>query len=212
MPRTPSERPSARKLAELSDSALVAGIREGSEPHFNELYDRYFQRIYNYCFARVRNRADAEEIVQETFTVVFRSIGAFRGDSSLLTWTFGIARNTINNHVRRQRCEGERLGEIEPENVHPVVSFASATPEDQLALRRYVRAIQERLQAIAPWQLDVFRLRHEQNLPIREIARRTSRSDDAIRSSLYRVKRMLLEAVDAQRSVAPVARESWGAA
>lgn len=212
MPRNSTVAGPGGPLAALSDAALLEGVRQASEPHFNELYRRYFQRIYNYCYARVRNRADTEEIVQETFTAVFRSIGAFRGESALLTWIFGIARNTLNNHLRRVRAEGDRLGVLEADDVHPAHSLSVATPEEQLALRRYIKVIQERLSGVAAWQLDVFRLRHEQNLPIREIARRTSRSDDAIRSSLYRVKRMLLEAVDAQRTIAPVGGRSWGAA
>ena len=72
----------------LTDAELVAGVRAGSEPHFNELYQRYFQRVYNFTFLRVRNHADAEEIVQETFTAVFRSMDAFRGQSSLLSQSF----------------------------------------------------------------------------------------------------------------------------
>jgi len=70
----------------------------------------------------------------------------------------------------------------------------SCTPEDQLAMRRSVRAIDARLQSVSDWQAEVFFLRHVENLPIREISRRTLRSSDAIRSGLYRVKRLLVEA------------------
>ena len=70
-------------LRSLSDQELLGFIQGGSERHFNELYERYFQRIYNFVYARIRNHADAEEIVQETFTAVFRSIDSYRGQSSL---------------------------------------------------------------------------------------------------------------------------------
>lgn len=204
--------PRATPLAELSDAELVEGLRAASEPHFNELYTRHFQRVYNFVLLRVRNRADAEEVVQETFMAAFRSMGAFRGDSALLTWIFGIARNTVNNHLRRARSESERLGQLESEDLVPVPSLSSCGPHEQLALRRYVGAIQERLDHVSQWQLDVFRLRHEENLPIREIARRTHRTGDAIRSALYRVKRVLLEAVEAQRAGEGRASRRWRAA
>ena len=84
-------------LAEQTDEQLLAGLREGSEGHFTQLYERYFRRIYTFSYARVRNEADAEEIAQETFLAVFRSIGAFRGQSSLLSWIYGIAKNTANS-------------------------------------------------------------------------------------------------------------------
>ncbi len=54
--------------------------------------------------------------------------------------------------------------------------------------------IKDCLESVTPWQAEVFVLRHIENLPIQEIAQRTSRSNDAIRSSLYRVKRLLVEA------------------
>jgi len=201
-----------KSLAELSDVELLDGLRSGSEAHFNELYARHFDRVYRFTSSRLRNRADVEEVVQETFTAVFRSIPAFRGDSALLTWIFGIARNTINNHLRRVRLEGERLEALEAEELAPFPSLGACGPHEQLALRRYVGAIEERLENVSAWQLDVFRLRHEENLPIREIARRTQRTGDAIRSALYRVKRVLVEAVENQRADEAGASRTWSAA
>lgn len=200
--------PSCHDLGQLTDEQLLEGIRSGSEAHFNELYTRFFPRVYAFTAARLRNREDAEEIVQDVFTVVSRSLPAFRGDSQLLTWIFGIARNTVNNHVRRMRNADERFASVTAEDVHPVEAFASCTPEEQLALQRCVGAIEEKLGAVSQWQAEVFKLRHEDNLPIREIAELTQRSGDSIRSSLYRVKRLLVDAVDAQRADVPARPES----
>ena len=83
--------------------------------------------------------------------------------------------------------------------MQPTPSLSGCTPEEQLTLRRCVNAIQQKLEGVSEWQLDVYRLRHEENLSIHEIARRTQRTGDAVRSSLYRVKRLLVEAVETQR-------------
>ncbi len=199
-------------LRELSDEQLLDAIRAGSELHFNELYARYFPRVHAFTAVRLRNREDAEEVVQDVFTVVSKSLPAFRGDSQLLTWIFGIARNTVNNHVRRLRNADELLADVVPEDVHPLDGFATCTPEETLTLQRCMAAIEKQLGAVSPWQADVFKLRHEENLPIREIAQRTQRSGDAVRSSLYRVKRLLLDAVEAQRGDAPAQPQNWSAA
>ena len=195
----PRERePIAIDPARLGDDELVAGIRAGSELHFDELYRRYFQRIYNFTYHRVRNRADTEELVQEAFTAVFGSIGAYRGTSPLLAWIYGIAKNTVNNFLRRSRNQEAGLERARPRLERAPDTLTGGTPEEQLALRRYAEAIQSRLEDLGGWQAEVFVLRHVENLPIREIARRTSRSNDAIRSSLYRVKRLIVEAVDSE--------------
>ena len=179
----------------FSDAALVAGIRDGSQADFNRLYERYFQRVYTFAYIRVRNHADAEEIAQETFTAVFRSIEAYRGQSSLVSWLYGIAKNTVNNHLRRIKAQEAWLERAEPD-LWVTRAVSAATPEDELSLRRYADAIHQRLDSVAEWQVEVFVLRHLEDLPIREIARRMARSNDAIRSCLYRVKRLLVEAGD----------------
>jgi len=178
----------------LSDEELFERIREGSEPHFNLIYDRYFQRIYGFIYLRVRNHADAEELTQETFTAVFLSIGGYSRRSSPLGWIYGIAKNTVHGHLRRLRTHGERVERAGLEALTVSSPAWSLTPEDQLAMRRYARAIDDRLQSVSDWQAEVFFLRHVEDLPIREISRRTMRSSDAVRSGLYRVKRLLVEA------------------
>jgi len=185
-------------LREQSDFELLEGLREGGELHFNELYQRYFQRIYSFVYTRMRNHADAEEVVQETFTAVFRSFESYRGTSSLLSWIYGIAKNTLNNHIRRARVEGQRLDAMRAEMIRPPSAFGDCTPEEHLSLRRYTEAIGLRLESVSEWQTEIFVMRHLRNMSIQEISDRTDRSSDAIRSSLYRVKRLLFEAADLQ--------------
>lgn len=185
-------------LESWSDEALFAEVRRGSERHFRALYERYFRRIYHFIYVRLRNHADAEELTQETFTAVFRSAEAFSGRSSPLGWIYGIARNTANNHLRRQRIHGERLEQAGAEAVAADSAAWRASPEEHLALQRALEAMERRLAGLSAWQLEVFRLRHLDDVSIRDICRRTERSSDAVRSGLYRAKRELLAARAAQ--------------
>ena len=191
--------PKGQAAADLrlwTDEQLFEKMRAGSEPHFNTLYERYFQRIYSFVYLRVRNHADTEELTQETFTVVFRGAEGYSGRSTPLAWIYGIAKNTVFNHLRRNRLHGERVRAAGPD---PLVSESAAwgcNPEEHLAMERYSAAIESQLQSVSDWQAEAFLLRHVHNLTIQEIAERTDRSGDAIRSGLYRVKRLLLEAGD----------------
>ncbi len=197
----PRKRPLAPTLLR-SDADLVEGIRRASEADFNALYDRYFQRVYSFAFARLRNRADTEEVVQETFMAVLRSIDAYRGQSTLLCWVYGIVKNNVNNHLRRAKSHELRIERTEPGMMLGTASLDTSTPEEQLSLRRYQESVQQLLSTVADWQTEVFWLRHVENLTIGEIAERVRRSNDAVRSSLYRVKRMLVEAVDPKLATA----------
>jgi RNA polymerase sigma-70 factor (ECF subfamily) len=181
-----------------TDQELVAAIRAGNEPAFSILYDRYFQRVYNFSYARLRNRADAEEATQDTFTAVFRSISAYRGTASLLSWIYGIARNTVNNQIRKARAHELRVERAQAEVGTPALGVDDYSPEERLGFQRCANVIEDTLTSVTPWQAEVFVLRHFENLPIQEIADRMSRSNDAVRSSLYRVKRLVVEALESE--------------
>lgn len=181
-------------LKRLDDQELLDGIRRSSQPHFRELHDRYFNRIYAFVYARIRSHSDAEEIVQETFAAVFGSLDNFKGQSSLLAWIYGIARNTLNNTLRKNRVRAEHLEEYAVKRIDGSESVTHSSPVDQLELRRFASAIQRRLESVAGWQAEIFLMRHVEDLSIREICERTNRSSDSVRSSLYRVKHMLMEA------------------
>ena len=189
-----ADSPADGEFVPLTDLELIEGISRASEEHFNELYSRYFQRIYNFVYGRIRNHADTEEIVQETFTVVFSSIYKYSGRSSLLSWVYGIAKNTTNNNLRRLKNNHLRMQEIGREHLRPTKCFGSCTPEEQLAIQRYLKLVVDQLEHLGEWQVEIFEMRHLQNLSIHEISQRTERSSDSVRSSLYRVKRLLMDA------------------
>jgi RNA polymerase sigma-70 factor (ECF subfamily) len=189
-------------VRELADEALFEGIRAGSERHFNALYDRYFRRVYAFVFARVRDHSDAEELTQEAFVAVFRGIAGYSGRSTPLAWIYGIAKNTVNNYRRRVRSHSERVDAAGPEALHSTAAEWRSTPLDDFEMRQSLRRMDERLHSVTGWQAEVFWLRHVDDLSIDEIASRLERSNDAIRSSLYRVKRLLSEDGDAARAAA----------
>ena len=176
-----------------TDEALFDEVCRGSEEHFNVLYERYFQRIYAFVYLRSRNHADAEELTQEVFTVVFRSAAGWGGRASPLAWIYGIAKNTVSNHQRCLRISRERLEQAGPALLVTTSPTWSFTPEEQLGLERAAHEMQHRLSDMAEWQAEAFVMRHAQNLSIPEISRRTGRSSDAVRSGLYRVKKLLME-------------------
>ena len=188
----------AKSLSAMSDEELLEGIRAQSEAHFAELYNRYFQRIYSFVYTRMRNHAEAEEVVQETFLAVFRSFERYRGQSSLLSWIYGIAKNTANNSIRRAKSQAERIDLAGEEDLIPRPSLSVGSPDEQLDLHRFQDQLSERLSDLADWQAEIFEMRHFENLSIPEISKRTQRSSDAVRSSLYRVKRLFIEATHSQ--------------
>jgi RNA polymerase sigma-70 factor (ECF subfamily) len=180
-------------LSELSDAELLEGIRGSSEAHFAALYDRYFPRIYRYVEQRLKGNGDPEEVVQEVFVAVFRSLGNYRGESSLVAWIYGIAKNTLNASWRRAAQQRSKMEAIDPVQLQPSKCVSDCTPEEQLVMRQLVGLISEQMGDLSEWQAEVFAMRHFQNLSIREISARTDRTSESVRSSLYRTKRLFYD-------------------
>lgn len=190
---------SRRALRDATDAELLEGLRRSSEPHFSELYDRYFPRIYSYVQRRWADDADVEEIVQEVFLAVFRSLPSYRGDSSLLAWIYGVAKNTLNANRRRAAVRRGKLEQLDPARLEPNRCLVDCTPEEHLILQQVVHRIGHELGELSGWQAEVFDMRHFQNLSISEISQRTHRTSESVRSSLYRMKRLVMRAAEADR-------------
>ena len=188
--------PSILNLEEVPDAVLVEGIKAGSEPHFNALYERYFSRVYAFAHSRMRSHSDAEEVSQETFVSVLTSIDKYRGQASLLSWIFGIAKNLSNNLIRKSSGQREKLGRVDPEHFIPQVSFGRGGPEEEFTFQRYAKSLRREIEGVSDWQVEIFEMRHLKDMSISEISEKTHRSSDAIRSSLYRIKKLMIEVAE----------------
>ena len=179
----------------LDDRELVDRLRSGDEQAFDELYERYFKRIAHFVGRRIDNRADAEETVQEVFINVFASIGSYRGEAPFVAWIFGLTRHTIASRFKRKRHPTVPMVEDESDTpaAHPAAPAMVPRPdqvyectERAVQLETYVA---ERLSAD---QRALFVLHHLEERPISEIAKRLGKSEDSIKSSLYRTRKLLL--------------------
>ena len=94
-----------------------------------------------------------------------------------------------------------------PQGSRRLLDLCGGTGDLSLDLNRFRQLLSSRLEGVAGWQTEIFELRHFENLSIPEISARTNRSSDAVRSSLYRVKRLFFDAAAASStSPAVVAR------
>lgn len=89
---------SSEKYSE--EDCLLESLRQGTEEAYETLIVRFQQPVYNLVYRLLEDPGDASDVVQEVFLKIFRSIGSFRGNSSLKTWIYRIAFNEAYNHRR----------------------------------------------------------------------------------------------------------------
>lgn len=88
---------------EIGDSELVTKLKNADEQVFRQLVLQYQDKIFNTCISLVKNAEDADDLTQEVFIEIFRSIHKFREDSLLSTWIYRIAVNKSLEHLRRMK-------------------------------------------------------------------------------------------------------------
>ena len=176
----------------VADEILVERIRSGEPGAFGELYERYFTRIFHFVARRLRNRADTEETVQEVFVNVFASIDSFRGEAPFGAWVFGLTRRTVAGRFKKCMPNLVPLGDDEVENG----SHGVAREPDPLEAYEYTERLARLEGAVATDlsddQRQLFQLHHIEHRSIQEIAHLLSKSEDAVKSHLYRARKVLL--------------------
>ncbi len=179
-----------------TDEMLVDRVRNGDRAAFDEIYDRYFRRIYAFLDKRLNNRADTEETTQEVFINVFSSIDTYRGEAPFAAWIFGLTRRTLAARFRRKRHPMVPLFEEDDD-----ISFSSltaagqpeATPLENYEMTERANQLKQTLEhELTPEQRMLFELHHIESMPIAEIAKALSKSEDSVKSNLYRTRKQLL--------------------
>lgn len=107
-----------------------------NEHGFEEMYQEYFPKIYNYIFYRVLSREETEDIVSDIFFKVAKNAKAFdRNKASFKTWIFTIAQNTLTDHYRKKRL---KVVSYEQAGTEPVIDFESQLEQISSEKRRAV--------------------------------------------------------------------------
>jgi len=179
-----------------TDEELVDQVRSGDRASFDELYRRYFKRVYGFLDKRLRNRADTEETTQEVFINIFSSIDSFRGEAPFAAWVFGLTRRTLSARFRRKQHPTVPLFEDDDEcsvlNL-AVATSSGATPLENYEMIEWATHLRESLESeITPEQRQLFELHHLESMPIAEIAKTLCKSEDSVKSNLYRTRKLLL--------------------
>ena len=89
----------------MSDKEFIEKLKEGKQEAFSQLLDKYQQKVFGTCISFVPNKEDAEDIAQEVFLEVFKSISKFKGNSKLSTWIYKIATNKCLEFIRKKNTK-----------------------------------------------------------------------------------------------------------
>ena len=171
-----------------SQTNLVKRAQSGDEEAFAMLFKQHKNRVYSVCLMMTKDAAEAEDLTQEAFLQVFRTIGSFRGDAAFSTWLYRVAVNTVLMKLRRRKAPPTvSLDEpVNPESPSLRRDFGRKDPDldgvvDRIALGRALQELPEGCR-------EIFSLHEVEGYQHHEIAELLDCSIGNSKSQLHKAK------------------------
>ncbi|MDD5131750.1 MAG: sigma-70 family RNA polymerase sigma factor [bacterium] len=171
---------------------IIKKAVSGDIQAFEEIYRSASSFVYNIALRTARNREDAQEITQEVFLKVFKSLKDFRFQSSFKTWLYRITVNTTLNMLKKTAHDRRRQFAYH-ENICNELPLPTAGIETSLEQREQKAQVDKMLEALNPEYRTCIVLREMQGLRYDEIAQALKININTVRSRLKRAREILLK-------------------
>lgn len=187
----------------LDELELVRLAQSGERDAFRVIMQRCNQQLYRAARSIVRDEAEAEDVVQETYARAFAAIGAFRGEAGLMTWLTRIALNEARSRLRRRRRTVGLHALEDAEGVAPFEGAGGAGNPEADAARAQIRSlIEAAIDGLPRAFRTVFIMRDVQGCAIAETALSLELNPETVKTRLHRARRLLRQALDEKLATA----------
>lgn len=177
---------------------LIRKLRERDEKAFREIVELYGDRVYNLTYRMLGNREEAEDLSQEVFITVFKSVDSFRGDSKFSTWLYRVAANHCKNRIkylarRHDRDQSQYDEEVLRDRAAGALTAPSQAPmpDQHLEGVELERLMQSYIAALDEEHRLLIVLRDIEELSYDEICTITNLPEGTVKSRLHRARMAL---------------------
>jgi len=181
----------------LRERMLLRRLRERDERAFRELVEEHRDKVFNLTYRMLGNRAEAEDVAQEVFISVFKTIETFREESKFSTWLYRVTVNHCKNRIkylaRRHDRDQDELDEAAEQDAAAAVTAPrpALRPDRALEGAQTERMLQEAIGELDEEHRVLVVLRDVEDLSIEEICEITGLPDGTIKSRLHRARMAL---------------------
>jgi RNA polymerase sigma factor (sigma-70 family) len=188
--------PAQVPAVDLADRELVRRAQSGDKGAYDDLVQRYQERVYATIYHMTSNHEDASDLAQDVFVRAWTALRSFKGDSSFYTWIYRIAVNRTINFLKQRRNRSTHLSlndlEVGTENDPEMVELVShRTPRRDAALSELQQRLNSALQKLSEEHRTVVTLHDVQGLAHDEIAQILKCNPGTVRSRLFYARQQL---------------------
>ncbi|MFT3694611.1 MAG: sigma-70 family RNA polymerase sigma factor [Kofleriaceae bacterium] len=177
------------------ERSLLRRLRDRDERAFRELIDEHRDKVFNITYRLLGSRAEAEDVAQEVFISVFKTIDTFREESKFSTWLYRVAVNHAKNRIkylsRRHDRDRDELDETSNGPNGAIGGPQPKSPDRALESTQMEKLLQEAIAELDDEQRIVVILRDVEDLSIEEICKITDLPDGTVKSRLHRARLVL---------------------
>ena len=171
------------------DRGLIAEVLAGRTAAFEELVQRYQDRLFHVAYRVVDHPEDAADVVQDVFVNAFQSLASFKGDSEFFTWLYRIAFNSAISFKRRRRASVSLEGRRESDpGIEPIDQTPDNSPSAGMERSDDERVLAEAIAKLSGEHRTVLVLKELDGLKYEEIAEVLNVPIGTVRSRLHRAR------------------------
>lgn len=175
-------------MTSINDQHYINQIIEGNSNAFAVLVDRYKDLVFTLSYKMVKNKEEAEEISQDTFIKIFKSLNKFKGESKFSTWVYKITYNTCLDRLKKNKKENSVVY-IEDFSEHQVKAIE--TVFDTIDEKERNQRIQDCLLLLPSEDAFLLTLYYFDNQSIEEIAKVMDSNANNIKVKLFRSRKKM---------------------
>ncbi len=198
--KSPAKLRLIRNYEDSTDEKLVdLFVQENDEQAFNEIFNRYYEKIKRYALKKLNNVEEAEDIAQDVYSKLLYSLKNFRGDSKFSTWLYIVSLNTIRMKQRKQMKDKRTLS-IDDDDFKDLINNISGINDKSDGLinqeldytnKRFLENVYGALELLPKKYSEAFILRDIKQLSNEEAANNLGISLTAVKSRVHRARQQL---------------------
>lgn len=175
----------------MTDEQLVRKIvKSNNVMLFEIIYDRYARIIYNKCNSFSKSKAEAEDLTQDVFLLLFVKLSSFQGRSKFSSWLYAFTYNFCVNYVNRNK--GRKISDRSDSISETPERLPDYLDEDGIFEMRSTN-LKRALENIAPEDKTILLLKYQDDVSIKELTQLMQISESAVKMRLKRAKSRILE-------------------
>ena len=177
----------------MEEKSLIKNLKVGDENAFKFLVENYKGFIYNTCLSIIQNTEEADDLTQEVFIQIFKSIKGFKGNSTLSTWIYRITISKCFEYLRFKKRK-KRFSQIinlfrDDGSTIDIPQFDH--PGVQLEKKEDAKLLFEAIESLNDEQKTAYILKNIQGLKYKKISKVMKKSSSSIESLIFRAKKNL---------------------